>query len=333
MLGFRTIAGLVLFSIAFALVFAGCVGYRSDAKKEVFISKGASKVPSLCVVAQLLNEGHIFQEWIEHYLRQGVEKFFLIDNGSTDVDQYAAYLDEKIRDGTLEMVIDTTRHRQIFHYNHYFLDKVRDFDWVAVCDFDEFIYARKGFSTIVEYLQTLPSSVGEVCIPWKMFGASGYTTLDREYSKTDTVVGTFVQRCDYDGDGAKPCALRLKDQTVSLGKSIARTAYLLKMGVHNHGLSHKAKSITSDNTVNKLPDKKFSRVCEEAFEKSALHLNHYVVQSFRWFMMVKSTRGAADAKRHEHIRTEEYFHSYDQMSSDMEDRELSLLNAKNRSSN
>jgi len=293
------------------------------------ISQVSVATPSLCIVAQLLNEGHIFQEWVEHYRRQGVAKFFLIDNGSTDVDQYAEYMNRKIQEGVLEVVRDTTRHRQIFHYNHYFLDKIRDFDWVAVCDFDEFIYARNGYSTIVEYLQNLPSSVGEVCMPWKMFGANGYTTLDRDYPKSDTVVNTFTKRGKYENKEAKPCVMAFRDKQVSLGKSIARTPFVSKMGLHNQELYPNAKSITSDNKLNKVPDKKFSYISEEILRNSSLHLNHYVVQSFRWFMTVKSTRGAADAARHENIRTTQYFQHYDQAFNDVEDRELSILNGQN----
>ena len=61
---------------------------------------------------------------------------------------------------------------------------------------------------------------------------------------------------------------------------------------------------------------------------SLLHLNHYVVQSFRWFMTVKSTRGAADAERHENSRTKQYFQHYDQAFNDVDDRELSVLNSQ-----
>ena len=38
----------------------------------------------LSIVAIFKNESWILKEWIEHYLNQGVDHFFLIDNGSTD---------------------------------------------------------------------------------------------------------------------------------------------------------------------------------------------------------------------------------------------------------
>ena len=39
---------------------------------------------SLCLVAIFKNESHILKEFITHYIKQGVDHFFLIDNGSND---------------------------------------------------------------------------------------------------------------------------------------------------------------------------------------------------------------------------------------------------------
>ena len=38
----------------------------------------------LSLYAIFKNESHILKEWILHYLEEGVEHFYLIDNGSTD---------------------------------------------------------------------------------------------------------------------------------------------------------------------------------------------------------------------------------------------------------
>ena len=39
---------------------------------------------NLSLIAIFKNESHILKEWIEHYINEGVDKFYLIDNGSTD---------------------------------------------------------------------------------------------------------------------------------------------------------------------------------------------------------------------------------------------------------
>jgi hypothetical protein len=42
------------------------------------------KSDDYCIVAIFLNESEIMEEWINHYIKEGCKKFFLIDNGSTD---------------------------------------------------------------------------------------------------------------------------------------------------------------------------------------------------------------------------------------------------------
>jgi hypothetical protein len=80
--------------------------------------------------------------------------------------------------------------------------------------------------------------------------------------------------------------------------------------------------ITSDNTINKYSDLKFSKIDEKILENSYLHLNHYAIQSYDWFMKVKATRGSANIIIYDHVRNEEYFASYDNASNDMDDFEL-----------
>ena len=38
----------------------------------------------LSIISMFKNESSIIKQWIEHYLEEGVEHFYLIDNGSTD---------------------------------------------------------------------------------------------------------------------------------------------------------------------------------------------------------------------------------------------------------
>ena len=46
------------------------------------IDKG--KKGFICIVSVFKNESHILEEWIQHYLRQGIDHIFLTDNGSSD---------------------------------------------------------------------------------------------------------------------------------------------------------------------------------------------------------------------------------------------------------
>ena len=92
----------------------------------------------LAVGAIFKNESHILEEWITHYLKEGVEHFFLINNGSTDtfmdtINKYSY---------CVTLFNDDKRHAQAELYNKYVMPQKDKTEWVIVCDLDEFIYSR-----------------------------------------------------------------------------------------------------------------------------------------------------------------------------------------------
>jgi hypothetical protein len=262
---------------------------------------------SVCLVAIFKNEGHIFKEWITHYLNQGVDKFYLIDNGSNDnyQDKIQNYIDNNI----VEIVVDAKKHSQTELYNKYFLTKCKNYDWVIVCDLDEFIYARKGFSTIKQYLNSLHYSIGQVFVPWKIFGSNGHINQDYE-----SVTQTFTKREKYISEVLKNT------------KCIVRTIYLINFVIHGHKIINfnKIRNITTNHIPNNIIDNSSAKISEQILEDSFLHLNHYVLQSYDWFMNIKATRGDV-YQSGDYIRNETYFRDYDKVSNDIEDYELSNI--------
>ena len=88
----------------------------------------------------------------------------------------------------LDLVNDSKRYSQVELYNKYFLEKRNKCEWLMICDLDEFIYARNGYSRIIDYLDSLDKNIGQIKIPWKMFGSSGYI------NQPDYVVKSFLKR-------------------------------------------------------------------------------------------------------------------------------------------
>jgi hypothetical protein len=150
---------------------------------------------NLCLIAIFKNESHILREWINHYLNQGVQKFFLIDNGSTD--NYYSIIEPFIIKKIIFLVRDDKPHSQIELYNKYFLNICKRYKWAIICDLDEFIYARRGFKKITGYLQYINNykHISQIFIPWKVFGSNEYNTLDKPQPKS--VIKSFTKRLDY----------------------------------------------------------------------------------------------------------------------------------------
>lgn len=269
---------------------------------------------SLCLIAMFKNEAHIFKEWIDHYLNQGVDKFLLIDNGSND--NYMEYLQYYIDNHIVELVVDETKHTQLECCNKHFFEKSKMFEWIIVCDLDEFIYARKGIKTIKDYLSCLDQNISQVFIPWKIFGSNGYK------EQPECVVKSFTKRINYNKEYGFQGCVKENECNYSFTKCIVRSKFLTRFNIHSHFTSNN-NYITSDNKTNNIHSTQcFCKTNEDILEESYLHLNHYSIQSFDWFMKVKATRGDAYQISSENIRDENYFNAFDNVSNDIYDIEL-----------
>lgn len=264
----------------------------------------------LSIIAIFKNESHCIEEWIEHYLNEGVDHFYLIDNGSTDdsVDKIRKYQEKEL----VSLVHDKTKWSQVELYNQHFLQKKDESEWWLVCDLDEFLYARKGLDTIVQYLETRNSNIGMIYIPWKMFGSSNYESQPKSLRQS------FIKRCIYNGK-VNP---GMNNNLETLGKVLTRTKFLSKIDIHFAKLRGRYVVEDSRGIQISFNESSFISTSEELLSNAFLHLNHYPIQSKNWFMKVKAVRGAADSKHHEQIRNGEYFELFDRDSNVLTDNEL-----------
>lgn len=252
----------------------------------------------LSIVAIFKNEGHSINEWIEHYILEGVDHFYLIDNDSTD-----GYIINLEYHPLITLVYDNKKHSQIDLLNKHFLEKIKEeSEWIINIDLDEFMYSRKGFNTIANYLNTVDYNITQIGVPWKMFGSSGYV------HQPDSIIKHFVYRCSY----PKYTAI----------KTLTRTDNLIRLLIHSQATTNNEIFFTNNTFVN-IPLINNIFIDEKILEDSCLHINHYPIQSFEFFKNVKMTRGAADMKVN--VRNIQYFNEYD-MFSDTLDEELKHKN-------
>jgi hypothetical protein len=246
---------------------------------------------SICAIFK--NESHILDEWINHYIKEGVDHFYLINNGSTDnyVSIISKYSDR------ITLFHDNRKWVQTECYNKYVLPELWNSEWIMVVDLDEFVYARNGFNKISDYLRTLDCDISVVFVQWKMFGSNGH-----EKQPTSAIKG-FTRRMD----GFHP-----------LRKSISRTKVITQLRLHNPIISD-GKCILADGQI--VQNEPLENCPVERMSYHYLHLNHYAIQSKEFFLNVKKTRGDADSKTTENIRNnDDYFQIYD--TNDILDEEL-----------
>jgi len=118
------------------------------------------------------NEGMIIREWIQHYISQGVDHFYLINDNSTDnfqaeiqpyMDRITLYNNEHT---------DLYLRRQYDIYNWYFGHLRATANWLMIVDLDEFVYRPNG-GTIKESLE-MYDAYNQITFPSLFFGSDGH---------------------------------------------------------------------------------------------------------------------------------------------------------------
>lgn len=255
---------------------------------------------SLAILAIFKNESTVLAEWLCHYYAEGVSRFYLINNSSSD--DWRSIIADLPFSESVFIVDDPRPHCQYSAYNNFFLSGVCASEWLLVCDLDEFVYARQPFLSITDFLATLDDNIAVVKLPWKNFGSSALI------SQPASLREGFIRRA--------PAPFPLVGHTDKTWcKYIVRLSRCLSLGIH---------APCVDGGIAILPDLSpatvddWSAVDENSLKSMYLHLNHYRVQSYSHFQQVQSSRG--DAFFPASVRPLSYFRDND--TNELHDDEL-----------
>lgn len=125
----------------------------------------------LAIGAIFKDEAPYLREWIEFHLLQGVEKFFLYDNNSTD--EYLTNIMPYIQQGIVEL-----KHwkqnpaRQLDAYHSCIQTFGAYARWMAFIDIDEYLFPVED-EPLVDVLKRYEEYPG-IAVHWKTFGTSGH---------------------------------------------------------------------------------------------------------------------------------------------------------------
>lgn len=233
---------------------------------------------AVCAIAK--NEGPYFKEWIEWHQKQGVEKFYIYDNESTDCTKEV--LAPFIESGLVEYTYFPGQKRQLAAYDDCFERHRLETRWLAVIDLDEFIVPQKDKS-IPEFLRRMePYSVVE--INWLVYGSGGAKTKEpggvmerfKHHSLPTHRLNTHVKSiCD--------------PRRVCTMTGCHEAARISGLAVDSHGVP--LKKGKGDRTP----------------QQDIIRINHYAIKSYEEFLD-KRARGRA---RTAGLRDMSYFEMYD----------------------
>lgn len=233
---------------------------------------------AVCAIAK--NEGPYFQEWIEWHLKQGVEKFYVYDNESTDCTREV--LEPYIRSGIVDYVFFPGTKRQLAAYDDCFERHRTEARWIAVIDLDEFIVPILD-RTIPGFLHRM-ENFSAVEINWLVYGSGGarkkvpggVMERFRKHSLPGHKLNTHVKSIV---DPRRVCSM---------------------IGCHE---AARISGHSADSHGNPL--KKGFR--DRKPQQDVIRINHYAVKSYEEFLC-KRARGRA---RINTLREYGYFNQYD----------------------
>jgi hypothetical protein len=227
----------------------------------------------LSVLSIFKNETMNLKTWINHYLWQGVDHFYLIDNGSDDLP--LNILQEYIDKGLVTYFYRPEKYQQIEHYKFVFDSenlKVAT-HWLAICDLDEFFY---GVDQRLSLKMKSLEFYNVIYCNWLMYGS------DNLINHPDDIRRAIVHR--------EP-NLHINTKYIFKTKSIISSS---QINIH----------YLMKNNRYKLRIEKFR------FANKLIRLNHYPIQSFEFFKKVKMTRGDVSSNSSDNLRDEKYFNNY-----------------------
>ncbi len=253
----------------------------------------------LSVMAIFRNEGHVIDEWVDHYRAFGVEHFYLIDNNSTD--DFRTALRRHIDDGVVDLFTCARDGYQIGAYTELLPRLRRETEWVGVFDLDEFVYPTDG-APLAQMLARHRDREA-VLAPWLSFGSSGHRTQPR------SVVSGFTRR----GDAAVSRAFL---------KAFSRPDAVEVFSQHNP-VTRRGDKVLSNGEA--FGDALHIILDETGLGDFEVLNNHYRLQSEAYFRDIKAARPEVHEEAQDRLKTMRFFHEYDEVWSRIEDRRLADL--------
>lgn len=124
----------------------------------------------LAICAIFRDEARYLAEWVTFHSLQGVERFWLYDNRSTD--DWRSALAPELASGTVTVTSWPDEPCQREAYAHCLDSHRDDARWVAFIDIDEFLFSPTG-QPLPEILRDFERYPG-VVVNWRMYGTNAY---------------------------------------------------------------------------------------------------------------------------------------------------------------
>lgn len=215
---------------------------------------------SACAMFQ--QEGRFLKEWIEYHKLQGIEHFYLYNNGSTD--DYLSVLAPYIESGEVELFWwpsnpneDWTPHQKRAIRDAVERASISSF-WLTILDIDEFIVPTEHGS-LREFLEEHEHGCSQVLMMWRFFGTNNIEKIPDDH----LMIETLTKRC------------RFVPGEIWHHKSIVKPRLVQYASIHDCAVKHEPSVINFATATEEYPP---------------LILHHYWTRDIEFLKMVKQER-------------------------------------------
>jgi hypothetical protein len=211
----------------------------------------------------------VIKEWIEHYIKHGIEHFYLINDNSND--NFMEILQPYINLNIVTLFQNDTekiRGRQGIAYDKYFKSILKDTYWLAIFDIDEYCYSPNEIN-ITNILKNY-EQYSQIEINWVWFGSNNFT------KQPDNIVKSFTKRAEYGKKVYASTPFGNEYCGTDGPKVILNTKFKINnIGIHNSYIDGDKINLSwKENPINPL-----------------LLINHYSIMSLEYWTKIKMTRG------------------------------------------
>jgi len=251
--------------------------FRSDENTKIEIMEPIiNKKYTFTIMAIFKNETMNLKVWLDHYLWQGVEHFYLIDNNSND--NPLNILQDYIDRGIVTYYFKPEKHQQVEIYRYVFdNENIKEkTKWLCICDLDEFF-----FGTTTKLVNVLENEFDNYDV---IYTHSFFYGSDNLINHPKDIRTSIVHRTHDTINGIK---------------------YIFKPSTINNSSEIWIHWLVEPGTLQKKSGQ------NETFHDTNFRLNHYICQSLEYFQNVKMTRGDVSVSENEFIRTMEVFNHYE----------------------
>jgi mannosyltransferase OCH1-like enzyme len=234
---------------------------------------------SVCVCIK--NEIHHIDKFLEHYISEGVEHFYIVDNNSNDnIELYLKHhkynnyislfslinLATNVENNCYKDLLNQKLHEIIRH----------ETKWAILVSCDEFMFGKNGFK-ISTYIDTIPKDIGCVYVNWTIINPDIMKNADGITVANNFIIHDKKSRINYDTYFKNNEFIQL---TNSLGRSLFRTSMLTDKNLNIYKVYTNGKIITNygihTDYSNNYSNNPYS---EDNFKKINISLNKYSLRN------------------------------------------------------